>query len=123
MESYSGHNDAMALGMFDAIWPGLSTNGLMQKYNDALTPLSPTFELGQILDQGLYRMSETFGAGSAGQIGKKHTYKIFHCFGDPSMMIYTEKPTNFTNGFILYVLSFVIFTYIRHIVMLVNTYC
>lgn len=97
MESYSGHNDAMALGMFDAIWPGLSTNGLMQKYNDALTPLSPTFELGQILDQGLYRMSETFGAGSAGQIGKKHTYKIFHCFGDPSMMIYTEKPTNFTD--------------------------
>ena len=94
--SYSGYNDALAAGMFDAIWnsPGLRIKfGYAYPYGED-TP-TPTFRLGQILDQGLNRMQETFGAYSP--YYSKYQREIFHCFGDPSMRIYTSQPTSFSN--------------------------
>lgn len=94
--SYSGYNDALAVGMFDAIWkdPGLRIKfGFSCAYGEE-TP-TPTYRLGQILDQGLNRMQETYGAKSS--YYSIYQREIFHCFGDPSMRIYTSTPADFSN--------------------------
>lgn len=95
--SFSGYNDAMALGMFDAIWPNLQPAYQFNNYFNYSNAPTPTFELGQILDQGLFRMGETYGSNIT---GKTVTYKLFHCFGDPSMRIFTNNPQYFAEPMI-----------------------
>lgn len=97
--SYSGYNDALTTGMFDAIWPapGLSIkikNGAGAAYSH---PASPIYTLGQILSQGMVRVAETYGRND----NTKYTRELFHCFGDPSMHIHTEYPTEFSNVTVL----------------------
>lgn len=94
--SYSGYNDALTEGMFDAVWP---SSKLHPKFpgtsgTASATP-TPTYELGQILNQGQARLAETYGKRNS--IYTKYTKELFHCFGDPSMKIYTSVPTAFTN--------------------------
>ena len=94
--SYSGYNDALTEGMFDAIWP---SSKLHPKFpgtsgTASATP-TPTYELGQILNQGQARLAETYGKRDSGFT--TYTKELFHCFGDPSMKIYTAAPTAFTN--------------------------
>ena len=95
-DSYSGYNDALCNGMFDAIWP---EPGLRPRFKDSTTmggktPV-PTYELGQILFQGMTRMKETYGV--IDREHEKYTEEVFYCYGDPSMMIYTDVPTSFEN--------------------------
>lgn len=92
--NYSGHNDVLAEGMFDAIWPSelLRPNFPEVSGQGGKTPI-PTYELGQILNQGKARMAEMYGNG----VYTTYTKEIFHCFGDPSMKIYTEQPKPFRN--------------------------
>lgn len=90
----SGYNDVLTDGMFDAIWP---SSKLHPKFpgvsgTSVVTP-SPTYELGQILNQGMARLAETYGTS----YNTTYTKELFHCFGDPSMKIYTDIPTVFTN--------------------------
>lgn len=94
--SYSGHNDALITSMFDAIWPnpGLFISIPDQNSSFSTTP-NPTYTLGQILAQGMFRLTETYGSNLMNRT--KYTKEIFHCFGDPSMKIYTQVPTPFTN--------------------------
>ena len=93
--SYSGYNDVMTGGMFDAIWnsPGLRIKLPKHSNYGGSTPV-PTYRLGQILDQGLNRMEEIYGIDT---ITAPYTKEIFHCFGDPSMLFPTETPENFSN--------------------------
>lgn len=95
--SYSGCNDALTTGMFDAIWPspGLSIHIPNQNDTFPATP-SPTYTLGQILNQGMVRLAETYAYDSNYYEKVIYTKEIFHCFGDPSMKIYTQCPTAFT---------------------------
>ena len=88
--SYSGKNDAMALGMFDAIWPGLNPAFRTKTYNTSVNAQAPVYTLGEILDQGLMKMKQKYGNSN----NVKYTFGIFHCFGDPSMEIYTNQPSN-----------------------------
>ena len=103
--SYSGYNDALACGLFDAIWP---EPGLRPKFPGVnslggKTP-APTYELGQILDQAQVRVSETFGSPDPSVSSNEKndsfcrivTKEIYHCFGDPSMQICTEMPAPFS---------------------------
>lgn len=103
--SYSGYNDALACGLFDAIWP---EPGLRPKFPGVNslggeTP-APTYELGQILDQAQVRVSETFGSPDPSVSSNEKndsfcrivTKEIYHCFGDPSMQICTEMPAPFS---------------------------
>lgn len=94
-ESYSTYNEALTTGMFDAIWPnpGLCINIPGQNNSFSITP-NPTYTLGQILGQGMVRVANTFSNSST---YSNYTKEIYHCFGDPSMKIYTQIPTPFTN--------------------------
>lgn len=100
--SFSGYNDALALGMFDAIWPILQPKYFLSCYTAYSDTPSPTYELGQILDQGLKRMSETYVnyRSTDGVFWVNITKKLFHCFGDPSMQIYTDTPRKFAEPLI-----------------------
>lgn len=93
--SFSGYNDALATGMFDAIWPSPGLRSIFPNSSNGSevspTP-SPTYELGQILAVGMTRMQETWGAIRT--TGAQYTRKLFHLFGDPSMQIYTACPAN-----------------------------
>lgn len=103
--SYSGYNDALACGLFDAIWP---EPGLRPKFPGVNslggeTP-APTYGLGQILDQAQVRVSETFGSPDPSVSSNEKndsfcrivTKEIYHCFGDPSLQIRTEMPAPFS---------------------------
>ena len=92
-KTYSGYNDAFAFGMFDAIWPGFRPIYRQRIYFPLSTYTSPTYEVGDVMDLGLIRMDETYGYSSL-------TWRRYHCFGDPSMMLYTEVPQLLQNPII-----------------------
>lgn len=83
-------NDAFAVGMFNAIWPdpGVSVEffgtGTISPTNS-----KPLFRIGDIMHHGLSKMEEKFNSE-----GLKMR-EMYHCFGDPSMRMYTECPTRF----------------------------
>lgn len=102
--SLSGYNDALTTGMFDAIWPnpGLRSEFPCDTSINTVSSSIPTdersgtYELGEILAVGMARMKETWGA--AHRVKEKYhtqyTRELFHIFGDPSMQIYTDCPTD-----------------------------
>ena len=93
--SYSGYNDVLAGGLFDAIWPDPGLRIVMPSNSpvENSTP-DPVYRLGEILDQGFTRLTEIYGANAPYTL---YTKEVFHCFGDPSMQIYTDVPSPFTN--------------------------
>ncbi len=93
--SYSGYNDVLAGGLFDAIWPDPGLRIVMPSNSpvENSTP-DPVYGLGEILDQGFTRLTEIYGANAPYTL---YTKEVFHCFGDPSMQIYTDVPSPFTN--------------------------
>lgn len=94
--SFSGYNDVMALGMFDAIWPNLNPIYHFNYYSGNPNPQTPIYDLGQILSQGLIKMSSSYSNSNTAKI----TQRLFHCFGDPSMQIYTDTPQYFAEPLI-----------------------
>ena len=112
-ESYSGYNDILAERMFDAIWPGNVLRIQMKYDSDTISRIQyPEYEIGRLLDLGMNYMEEV---GMANTLSSSNLFtnmnndsctlyhrEIFHCFGDPSMMIYTDVPQNFQNPQIIY---------------------
>ena len=98
------HDMVLTNGIFDAIWPnpGLRPHFPNSHVNflliDSIETPTPTYELGQILTQGKARVIETFGHTSY----TRSVSKMFHLFGDPSMMMYTDVPEHFQNPQIIY---------------------
>ncbi len=88
--SYSGFNDGLSCGMIDAIWhnPGLIPNFGSGASGSGVNPLSSDiFTMGDVVNQGLIRMTETWG-------NNVYTHELFHYFGDPAMRIWTDNPNN-----------------------------
>ena len=91
--SYSGYNDGLALGFVDAMW---SNPGLIPVFGDGgiqnpnLTPHDDIVTMGDVLNQGLIRMMETWDGGYG---ANNYTHELFHYFGDPAMKIWTAVPT------------------------------
>lgn len=87
--SYSGYNDALSIGLIDAIWPdpGLypdfGTVGTGANYS--MGGQEGIFTLGDVVNQGLYAMTRNFGINV-------YTFELFHYFGDPAMKIWTSNP-------------------------------
>ena len=90
-----GSTEIMGMNMFDAIWPCSSYfNPIYPNHipNNNISTPTPTYRLGQILNQGIYKMRMTWNYDDL------YTCQIFHCFGDPSMRLYTQQPTAFNNA-------------------------
>ncbi|MFC1734157.1 C25 family cysteine peptidase, partial [candidate division KSB1 bacterium] len=87
--SYSGYNDALSMGCFDAIWatPGLVPNftGSGGINNPSLSSHGTIVTMGDVVNQGLIRMSETWGVN-------QYTNELYHYFGDPAMRMWTDHP-------------------------------
>lgn len=101
-ESLTGPNDVLAEGMFDAIWPSLALQPRFGEISNASyspTP-SPTYRFGQILDRGLKMCDEAY-LGTSSSLYSRYTSELFHCFGDPSMMINTEIPMPFSGATVI----------------------
>jgi len=92
--SYSGYNDGLAFGLFDAIWadPGLIPNftGSNGIPNPIVTPHNNIYTMGDVANQGLIRMVETWG-------DNQYTFELFHYHGDPAMKIWTDVPVPITS--------------------------
>jgi len=91
--SYSGFNDALAFGIFDAIWasPGClptftGSGGL--NYSTP-PPHDPILTMGDVTNHATLRMNQTWGTN-------QYTHSLFHYFGDPAMRFYTRNPTRIT---------------------------
>lgn len=94
--SVSNYNDAFAEGMFDAIWPAPGLSNVIDENfagNASATP-APTYRLGQIMHQGLFRMKEQCVSSTS---WIRYQYEIYHLFGDPSMYFFTQTPVGFSN--------------------------
>jgi hypothetical protein len=77
--SYSGHNDAMAKGFVDAIWPNFDL-----AYGPAVTQL----RMGEVLNYGKWYYRQFYGAS----LTRKVEYEMFHYFGDPTMAFKIPPP-------------------------------
>ncbi len=85
----SAHDDVFGLGMIDAIWPGIIVPN--NTFNDFMSiSEEPIFDLGGIMDFGFATLNQTHDGTFY-----KELIKAYHCFGDPSMMTYTENPRHF----------------------------
>ncbi|HRZ48637.1 MAG TPA: C25 family cysteine peptidase, partial [Bacteroidales bacterium] len=91
--SLSGYNDALAFGLFDAIFaspgciPNFTGSGGINLTNPGTHP--KIFTMGDVLNHGLIRMTQTWGT-------HQYTNELLHYFGDPAMRIYTRKPFQVT---------------------------
>ena len=111
-ESLSGYNDILAERMFDAIWPGNELRIQMKYDSDTISRIQyPEYEIGRLLDLGTEYMEEvgmanTFALPYFNLLNNEYNIQyqreIYHCFGDPSMMIYTDVPQKIQNPQIIF---------------------
>jgi hypothetical protein len=81
--SYSGYNDHLNKGFYDAIWPDFLP------YTLSSSPFSqPQYRMGHVLNYGKLYMASLYDEGSPRRI----TFEVFHYFGDPTMEIWTAYP-------------------------------
>lgn len=88
--SWFGYAEALAEGMFFSIWPETNLVPVFPSLETPSYPIlpEPTYRLGDIMDQGMMRVGDTFG-------NQFYSQQIMHCFGDPSMFFNTEIPVDF----------------------------
>jgi hypothetical protein len=84
--SYSGYNDYLCRGMYDAMWPMFDTE---QGTNISL------HHLGEMLNYGKVYMTNTWGDPWGEE---EYTFELFHCFGDPALDMYTALPAMMTTS-------------------------
>ncbi len=94
--SYSGPNDALTVGAFDAIWndPGLvplfGTGGIT---NPTITAHPPILAMGNVLNHAMLRMVQTWNGSTS---VNTRQYRMIHYFGDPAMRMFTQNPIAIT---------------------------
>ncbi len=93
--SFSGYNDALSIGMIDAIWPN---PGLFADFGSGGTGNGYTLgtsddflTMGEVVNQGLYAMEANWGGTSS---SNRYQYQLFHWFGDPAMKVWTANPND-----------------------------
>ena len=78
--SYSGYNDYLCRGFYDAQWPDFDTD---------IGGEDPMYTLGELLNYGKVYMTQTWGDPWGYE---DYTFELFHVFGDPTMEIWTAFP-------------------------------
>lgn len=95
--SYSGFNDALAMGLFDAIWadPGFEPHftGSGGNSNPNLPAHDPILTMGDVVTHSLMYMETAWGGYAS---SRQYTYELFHYHGDPAMKMWTQAPTAIT---------------------------
>lgn len=92
--SLSGYNDALAIGMVDAIWatpgvyPVMGSAGSGANYT--IGDGNEIYTMGDVMNQGLYAMEQNVSWSNS----RQYEYELFHWFGDPAMKIWTDNPNN-----------------------------
>lgn len=91
-ESFSGYNDALAEGLIDTFWP---TPGLIPTFpnktiNNYPHSYQPELRMGKALVIAMKKARATWRY-------EYYDYMFYEYFGDPTMRIYTEKPTPYEN--------------------------
>ena len=81
--SYSGHNDYLSRGFYDAVYPGFDDN--------VGNNTTAYYRLGEILDYGKSYMAATWGDPWGIE---QLEFELFHVFGDPTMEMWTSRPTS-----------------------------
>jgi len=81
--SYSGHNDYLCRGFYDAVYPGFDQN--------VGNNTTAYYRLGEILDYGKGYMAATWGDPWGIE---QLEFELFHVFGDPTMEMWTSRPTS-----------------------------
>ena len=84
--TFTTNNNYLMKALIDVIWPN---PGIMNNF--VYEGRTSVYKLGEILYIGIKRANDVF---SNTQNWNK---KLYHCFGDPSMRIYTSKPSAFEN--------------------------
>jgi PKD repeat protein len=94
-ETVSGYNDAFIIGMMDAIWsnPGIIPDMGMGTDTATVIPHQPIYAMGDVMIQGLIRMTDTWDP--VGWADKNH-FHLYHYFGDPAMQVWTSAPVQLT---------------------------
>lgn len=102
-KSLQGLNDGIAYGIFGAIWPNPALNATIKfppvgNFNNHYSASKPIYDIGRILSHARLRCRETWGTINDTRTTQFEYYnrEIYQCFGDPSMEIITQKPTNFS---------------------------
>lgn len=96
--SYSGYNDEFAIEMFNSMYPESPMNPQFRSNSDISGNVSQekaVFKLGQVMDQGLSKIGNRYGSSNG--MTAKYTRRLFHCFGDPTMYVFIDRPENFSN--------------------------
>jgi hypothetical protein len=78
--SYSGYNDYLCRGCYDALWP---------EFDPLVGDNISLYTLGEILNYGKAFMADTWGDPWDLE---EYEFELFHCFGDPSLDMYTAVP-------------------------------
>lgn len=94
-ESWSGYNEYLMAGIFDAMFPGVISNFTVPgTTNITLTSNPNTIEIGSVLQIGQERMmSRTYNSiyGGINKYGRMNR-EIYNCLGDPALKIYRKTP-------------------------------
>ena len=80
--SYSGYNDFLCRGFYDAQWPDFDTE---------IGDNTSMYTLGELMNYGKVYMTQTWGDPWGYE---DYTFELFHIFGDPTMEIWSEVPKN-----------------------------
>lgn len=83
--SYSGYNDALAKGFFDALWPQFLS------YQPGGSSGEPIYHLGEILNYGKMFMASQY----SGTNTRRVEFEEFHYYGDPATSLWTGLPQEF----------------------------
>ena len=99
--AHKGYTDTLSEGFFNSIWPNPGLYYFFRTNNANLDSISntPVYALGDILDTGFnyLRQLETISSDTIEINLNVYNRELFHLFGDPSMMIYTNPPLTISN--------------------------
>lgn len=96
--SYSGYNDELCVGFYDAMWsdfdPNYPDDGMMNPYDTEL------YKISQVMNYGKFWMYDIYVAPGGcdpypwtpSEDVSRTTFEIFHVHGDPTMEVWTEMP-------------------------------
>ena len=98
--SYSGYNDELTKGFYDAMWPGMDPDYPGGGYANPLD--DPVWRRGAVMDFGKWWMYDKYiepggcppYPWTPDETTSRCEFEMFHYFGDPAMEMWTAMPAD-----------------------------